>query len=142
MLDSNIVLSVLVPDEHTPLAIKLFERVDQQGIRFEAPFLLTNEVAHVLLRLHRLKRISAQTAHLAYARAKAYDFLQAHDLPLNRSDFDLGLRSNIGGSDLFFVRLARELDCPLVTMDKALRTNTAGVVEALALEGALERLGV
>lgn len=142
VLDSNIVLSVLVPDEHTPLALKFFERADDRGVSFEAPQLLLNEVAHVLLRLHRVKKISVGTAQAAYTRASGFSFLQRSDPQLGRFDFDLGLRHMIGGSDLFFVRLARELDCPLVTMDGPLRTNAAAVAETLDLDGALARLGV
>lgn len=140
VIDSNIVISAGIRDEFTARASRLLNEARLDGVEISGPHVAISEAAHVLLRLHRLRLIRAEAARASYDAVRNMTFLRSFDKPLSLEDFDLGLRHRIGGSDLFFVRFARELDCPLVTMDGPLRTNAGAIVETLDLNGALARL--
>ena len=140
VLDANILVSVLTRDAFTAQATAILRHAAEGTITIRVPRVGLTEAPHVLLKLYRTGALSADSARGAYTAARSYPFFSESDAPLSAEEFATALERTIVGSDVYYVRLARELGCPLVTQDGALRANAAPLAEGLDLETALARI--
>jgi predicted nucleic acid-binding protein len=115
VVDASAILELLL---NTAGAERVAERLFAPNSILHAPHLLDIEVAQVLRRYCRARRLDPDRA-----REALRDFA---DLPLNRYPHDLfltriwELRHNLTAYDAAYVALAEELGVPLVTCDRRL----------------------
>lgn len=112
VLDASAVIEWLL---QSPAGLKVDGRIFARSESLHAPHLLDVEVAQVLRRCVRDKKITAQRGH------EALDDLR--DLPLNRYPHDFlipriwELRATLTAYDATYVALAELLDAVLLTCD-------------------------
>lgn len=115
VVDTNVVVSLLLPSPRTTAAERLFERDPE----WAAPLLWRSEFANVLATLCRTGRLSNQDA--ARLMALAQRLLDGREyLPDPQEVLELAAAGGCSAYDAEFVALARALDLPFVTLDRAL----------------------
>lgn len=120
VLDACVAISMLVPEDGSPLALALREDYRNKIHDLIAPDSLPIEVAHALTRAERQGKIKAGRAEILFG-----DFLDPCPPLFPYFDYierALQLSSNfrIGVFDCVYVALAEAQDCHVVTSDKRL----------------------
>ena len=113
--DTNLVVYLVVPGEHTEAA----ESVLAKDSAWAAPILWRSELRNVLATYVRSGRLEVGDAVLMAEHAEALIATREYTVP-TRAVLDLAAASGCAAYDCEFVVLARELDVPLVTSDRAL----------------------
>jgi len=133
VLDASVAAKWVLPEPDGASAVRLFDRYAAGEISLIAPDLLLAEVASLLAKRHRRKRISAEQAREAFrlmtdAAPKLFDT----GLRLHRA-LDLSLRYRMSLRDCLYLALAIEHDCPFLTADRRLFRAGAALHPALRL---------
>lgn len=127
VVDTNVVAYLLIPGKQTEFARKLFVR----DPIWAAPLLWRSEFRSVLTGY-----IRQQTLPADYARElmdAAIDLFGGREFPVeSASVFDLVRRSQCSAYDCEFVAIARDLDIPLLTWDKALLRDFPAIAVSAA----------
>jgi predicted nucleic acid-binding protein len=113
VVDASVVVDLLVAHPRTPAA-----RAALEGIDGVAPMLLDAEVLHAIARYARRGEMSEERARQAVGLLIDADIERFPIAPLVLDAW--ALRHNVSSYDAFYVALARGLECPLITCDRAL----------------------
>ena len=111
--DSNLVVYLLIPGEHTPAA----EAVYDKDASWAAPLLWRSEVRNVLSTYVRTGRISLPDALDSMRDAESLLVEREYEVP-SAAVLRRASESRCSAYDCEFVHLARELAAPLVTLDR------------------------
>lgn len=113
VVDASVIVDLLVEHPRTAAV-----RTTVEGVDSVAPALLDAEVLHAVTRYVRRGEMSEDRARLALSLLTDADIERFPIGPLVLDAW--GLRHNVSSYDAFYVALARELGCPLITCDRAL----------------------
>jgi predicted nucleic acid-binding protein len=114
VVDASVAAQWYFPEEHTELAESLLEIAK---IELVAPDLLHVEMATLLRERARRGEIDAGTAErVLEALSKAPVELKS-SAELSRQALSLALREGVGLEDAFYLALAMQAGCPVVTAD-------------------------
>lgn len=126
VVDASAVMAILVPDEQGPISDLVLTTLETFGIAVPQHWPL--EIANALLMATRRGRLTAVRSPMAIAKAEAvmatatiYPILSIGHLLQFSADF--GMTAYDGA----YVDLARRLDCPLLTNDRAMRSAATAV---------------
>jgi predicted nucleic acid-binding protein len=128
VVDASVVVDLLV--EH-PRARTV--RGALEGVDSVAPALLDAEVLHAMTRYVRRGEMSDERARRALELLTSADIERFPIAPLVLDAWEL--RHNLSAYDAFYVALARELACPLITCDRAIAGAPALGVTVTVVEG-------
>jgi predicted nucleic acid-binding protein len=113
VVDASVIVDLLIEHPRSAAA-----RTAMEGADGVAPALLDAEVLNAVTRYVRRGELSENRAQQALSLLVDADIERFPIAPLV---FDAwGLRHNVSTYDAFYVALARELHCPLITCDRAL----------------------
>lgn len=98
-----------------------------------APALLDAEVLHAITRYVRRGEMSDQRAEQALRLLIDADIDRFPIAPLVVDAW--ALRHNVSSYDAFYIALARSLECPLITCDRALARATGLGITVTVIEG-------
>jgi len=133
-LDASVAIKWLIPEESSPQAVRLLARTNS----FLAPDLIYGEVGNVLWKRARRGEITSQYAISAFNTFNRLDIEAVASAKM--TPLALGLALSIGCAvyDAYYLVIAMERECPLVTADKALHglTSKAGLGQFIVLIGA------
>lgn len=120
VVDASIAAQWYFPEEHTELAESLLQA---DKIELVAPDLLHVEMAALVRERVRREEIDESTAEriLAALHKVPLDLKPASDLA--QDALSLTLRERIGLYDAFYLALAIQAGCPILTADARLRDN-------------------
>jgi predicted nucleic acid-binding protein len=113
VVDASVIVDLLVKHPRTAAV-----RAAVEGADTVAPALLDAEVLHAVTRYVRRGEMSEERAQQALSLLVDADIERFPMAPLVLKAW--GLRHNVSSYDAFYVALARELRCPLITCDRAL----------------------
>jgi predicted nucleic acid-binding protein len=113
VVDASVIVDLLVEHPRTEAV-----RAAVEGVDSVAPALLDAEVLHAITRYVRRGEMSEERAQQALSLLVDADIERFPMAPLVPHAW--GLRHNVSSYDAFYVALARELRCPLITCDRAL----------------------
>ncbi len=113
VVDASVIVDLLVEHPRTEAV-----RAAMEGVDSVAPALLDAEVLHAVTRYVRRGEMSEERAQQALSLLVDADIERFPMAPLVSNAW--GLRHNVSSYDAFYVALARELRCPLITCDRAL----------------------
>lgn len=113
VVDASVVVDLLVAH---PRATAV--RAALEGIDGMAPALLDAEVLHAITRYVRRGEMSDERARQALRLLIDADIDRFPIAPLVLDAW--ALRHNVSSYDAFYIALARSLECPLITCDRAL----------------------
>lgn len=126
VLDCSVAMNWLMPDESSPFADEVLERVALYGAT--VPPLFKVEVGNALLLAVRRKRITPETRKMAFDRLGALPLKE--DLQGVRRVWtdciDLADRHGLSLYDATYLELAIRLDKPLATLDDRLADAARG----------------
>lgn len=130
VLDANVIVALLVADEHQPAARAHFEEWLGAGEEIHAPGVLPYEIANVLASLVFQGALTVNDVTEIWHDLAAFD-LQLHPFDLTHDGLDVAaitaqLRRR-HATDSIYVCLARRLETTLWTLDAALVRNAADV---------------
>jgi predicted nucleic acid-binding protein len=130
VLDANVLVALLVADEHQPAARAHVEEWLGAGEELHAPAVLPYEIANVLARLVFEGALTGQDVTEIWHDLGAFD-LQLHPFDLTHDGQDVAaitaqLRCR-HATDSTYVCLARRLEATLWTLDGALARSAADV---------------
>jgi predicted nucleic acid-binding protein len=130
VLDANVLVALLVADEHQPAARAHLEDWLAAGEELHAPGVLPYEVANVLARLVFEGALDLDDVTEIWRDLAAFD-LQLHPFDLASEGPEIArvtvrLRRR-HATDLTYVRLAQRLETTLWTLDGALARNAADI---------------
>jgi predicted nucleic acid-binding protein len=130
VVDANVIIALVVADEHQAAARTHFEEWLQSGQDLHAPAVLPYEVANVLARLVFEETLTRDDVNEIWQDLAALD-LQLHPFDLTQEGPDIAavtaqLRRR-HATDSVYVCLARRLKTDLWTLDGRLARNAADV---------------
>ncbi|MBM4430770.1 MAG: type II toxin-antitoxin system VapC family toxin [Chloroflexi bacterium] len=138
VIDASVYVSRLKASEvDHPSAKRLLDTLQAQQVPVSCPTLLWPEVASAVAR-------GTQDPALGRAAAVSLRRLPFHtfvplDHRLARLASELAAKCSLRGADAVYVALAKQLDCPLVTLDADQRNRAAGIVATCSPEEMLSR---
>src|SRR5882724_18034 len=117
ILDSNVALKTVLPEQDSPHANRLIGDFNNGLHELLAPDVFPIEIGHALTRAERQRRIAPPDGWRFWQSlmTDAPEFQPS--LPLMRRAFELSLKMRIGLYDCLYVALAEEQGCELVTGD-------------------------
>jgi predicted nucleic acid-binding protein len=117
ILDSNVALKTLLPEQDSADAIRLIADFKNGVHELLAPDVFPIEIGHALTRAERQRRIAPPDGWRFWQAimTDAPDFQAS--LPLMQRAFELSSKMRIGLYDCLYVALAEEQGCELVTGD-------------------------
>lgn len=126
--DTNIFLAVVLDEPEKENIIQLTSE-----IRAISPEILPYEVGNALSAMVKQKRLKCHEAALAFEAVKAISVrLIAVDIS---QALKLAFEHDIYAYDAYFLQCARQLSCPLLTLDKRMKRVAHDIdVEVLELE--------
>ncbi|RCW47144.1 putative nucleic acid-binding protein [Halopolyspora algeriensis] len=128
VLDANVIVALLVADEHQPAARARIEEWLNAGEELHAPAVLPYEVANVLARLVFEGTLTVHDVTGTWHDLAAFD-LQLHPFDFTRDGPDVAaITAQLQwrhATDSTYVCLARRLGTTLWTLDGALARNAA-----------------
>lgn len=128
VVDSNVLVYLFLPSEHTPAAEALLEKQPQ----WAAPLLWRSEFRNVLAGYLRRKTISFNQACLLQRQAES--LLHGFEFEVDsHSVLELVRDSTCTSYDCEFIALAIKLNTKLITMDKKLLREFPEHAESLVL---------
>jgi predicted nucleic acid-binding protein len=113
VVDASVVVDLLVEHPRSPTV-----RAALEGVDWIAPTLLDAEVLHAIASYVRRGEISDERARLALELLISARIERFPIAPLVIDAWEL--RHNLSTYDALYVALARVVDCPLITCDRAL----------------------
>ena len=120
VLDASVAVKWVLPEDDSPLAETLRDRIIAGDIDAVAPDTFPVEIAHALTRAERRGTIPVGQASLG-VRLILLDGPNVQPyLPLLPRAVELSSQKRIGVYDCLYVALAEELDCELITADAKL----------------------
>lgn len=128
VVDASVIVDLLVEHPRTAAVRAAVEGVD--GV---APALLDAEVLHAVTRYVRRGEMSEDRARLALVLLTDADIERFPIGPLVLDAWEL--RHNVSSYDAFYVALARELGCPLITCDRALAGASGLGISVMVIGG-------
>lgn len=121
--DTNLIVYLFLPGEHTKSVIKLLE-MDNEWV---VPYLWRSEFRNVLATYLRQKLIRIEDMFSIMEQAE--NFLSDSEYEINSSSvLNLLSNSNCSAYDCEYVSLAMDLDIPLVTYDKKMKKQFSEIV--------------
>jgi predicted nucleic acid-binding protein len=127
VVDTNVIAYRFVEGEHTAAALALVAR----DADWHSPWLWRSEFCNVLVGEMRAGRLVAAGAREAMRKAMQSMGASSHGVsPLDV--LELAQAHRCTAYDLEFVALARQLEAPLFTLDRALLRAFPGLAEPLA----------
>ncbi|HEU4723550.1 MAG TPA: type II toxin-antitoxin system VapC family toxin [Gemmatimonadaceae bacterium] len=128
VVDASVVVDLLVAHPRARAV-----RAALEGIDGMAPALLDAEVLHAITRYVRRGEMSDQRAEQALRLLIDADIDRFPIAPLVVDAW--ALRHNVSSYDAFYIALARSLECPLITCDRALARATGLGITVTVIEG-------
>lgn len=124
VLDSSVALAWVLPDESSPAADAVIERLAVEAA--VVPALWPFEIANVLVVAQRRGRLTAKHAAAALGHLRALPIEIDAAAPDDRLPAILSLaeRLDLTAYDAAYLELAQRLDAPLATLDERLRAAT------------------
>jgi predicted nucleic acid-binding protein len=123
VIDSNVALKWVLPEQHTDKAIQLRDDFRNAVHELLSPDIFPVEVLHALTRAERQKRIPVGTGHRLWQSVMTdTPALHAHITLLDRA-YQIASPARIGIYDCLYVALAEQEGCELVTADDKLLKN-------------------
>jgi predicted nucleic acid-binding protein len=113
VVDASVVVDLLVEHPRSPAV-----RAALEGVDWIAPELLDAEVLHAIAGYARRGETSDQRARLALELLTSAQIERFPIAPLVVDAWEL--RHNLSNYDALYVALARVVECPLITCDRAL----------------------
>lgn len=114
--DASVILAAMLPERHTAEAREALARAEQ----VHAPDLLLYEIVSALHSRVRRGDLTAEQAELKRLEARALPARQAAAHELDAAALALAERLDHSAYDCFYLALAIERDCVLVTADRGL----------------------
>ena len=127
VIDSNVAVKWFLPEPHSEKAFALLEDFRHQGLGLVAPDLLVPEVGHVLWK----RSVLTREVPLSEAE-ESYNDLLSLQIPLQSSSqiaehaFNLASQERHAIYDAFYIALALERGCELITADQTLIDKLSG----------------
>jgi predicted nucleic acid-binding protein len=120
VLDCSVAAKWVLPEPDGPAALALFERYALGEILLIAPDILLAEFASLVAKRHRRKQISAAQAYQAYALMTKCAPRLFDIRPRLSAALELSLQRQLSVWDCFYLSLALEYNCPVLTADQRL----------------------
>lgn len=117
-LDACVALQMLLPDDNTDAALALQKEIRIQFHELIAPDTLPIEIAHVLTKAERQRKIDAGSAKGVLDGFLDYcPMLYPYFEYLDRA-MELSSQFRLGVFDCLYVAVSEDQNCPIVTVDK------------------------
>ena len=120
VLDCSVAAKWILPEPGRAAALALFERYVSGEVTLIAPDILLAEFASLVAKLHRRKRLSVPQAHAAFSLLSKATPRLIESAPRLVAALDLALRHQLSLWDGFYLAVAREYGCRVLTADRRL----------------------
>jgi predicted nucleic acid-binding protein len=123
VLDASVALKWVLPEVHRDKALHLREEFRRGLHELIAPDIFPVEVAHVLSKLHRQRKLNEDDAEAFLAEVLSTPPQQLFTAVYLARAYDLSLQTRSSVYDCLYLALAEDKNCPLVTADTRLINN-------------------
>lgn len=129
VLDSSVGLKVVIPEPDSDKA----SAIQEGGHELLAPDIYPLEAAHVISKLFRQKKITANEANRILTDVLDTRPAVKNSMRLLSQAYEISLETRCALWDALYVALSEQEGCPLVTADVKLVNNLRGKYRVIAL---------
>lgn len=119
VIDASLAAMLVLPENHTPVALDLVENWAQQGVRMTAPGLILPEITNALHKRVVRQELDLRTAVTALNLILDFEIeiREQPGMPAKALELASRLRRS-SAYDCYYLALAEMTDCPLWTGDR------------------------